>query len=166
MTTIISCLYTAEDYFGVIIKKLLRPPNTDNAKGKLLVTVFAFTPAPMTIPAYRGTRTPHQYSQLYFCTLTNLWLRDNLYRDTAHVPATNFVTGDNPDSYRDAAPIIIVLRHSYSSQNLYLDGKKCAIPSLHRDRLPAKVPGHCSALSSGNTTSLYCRAVMVNSMVT
>jgi hypothetical protein len=43
-------------------------------------------------------------TQFKSCTLTTSWLRDNLYRDTAPVPATNFVTGDNPDSYRDAAP--------------------------------------------------------------
>ena len=37
--------------------------------------------------------------------------------------------------------------------------KTRAIPSLHRDRFAAKVPGLCSVLSSGNTTSPYCRAV-------
>jgi hypothetical protein len=40
----------------------------------------------------------------------NFCLRDSLYRDTAPVPAINFVTGDNPDSYRDAAPIKFVPR--------------------------------------------------------
>jgi hypothetical protein len=39
-------------------------------------------------------------------------------------------------------------------------GKNCAVPSLHRDSFPAKVPGLCPVLSSGNTTSPYCRAVM------
>jgi len=39
--------------------------------------------------------------------------------------------------------------------------KTRAIPSLHRDYFPAKEPGHCPVLSSGNTTSLYCRAVML-----
>ncbi len=39
--------------------------------------------------------------------------------------------------------------------------KKCAIPSLHRDSLPAKVPGPCPVLVSGNTTSPYCRAVSI-----
>jgi hypothetical protein len=37
--------------------------------------------------------------------------------------------------------------------------KTHAIPSLHRDSFSAKVPGPCPVLSSGNTTSLYCRAV-------
>ena len=40
--------------------------------------------------------------------------------------------------------------------------KTRAIPSLHRDNFPAKVPGPCPVLASGNTTSLYCRAVMGN----
>jgi len=43
---------------------------------------------------------------------------------------------------------------------LYLDGKKCAIPSLHRDSFAAKVPGSCPDAAAGNATSLYCRAVM------
>jgi hypothetical protein len=47
--------------------------------------VFAFAPAAMTAPAYSGTRIPRQYSQLYFCTLINNWLRSYLYRDTAPV---------------------------------------------------------------------------------
>jgi hypothetical protein len=40
-----------------------------------------------------------------------------------------------------------------------MTAKTRAIPSLHRDSLPAKVPGPCPDASSGNTTSLYCRAV-------
>ena len=31
-------------------------------------------------------------------------------------------------------------------KTLYPDGKKCAIPSLHRDSFPAKVPGPCPVL--------------------
>ena len=31
-----------------------------------------------------------------------------MYRDIALVLSTNFVTGDNPDSYRDVAPIKLV----------------------------------------------------------
>jgi hypothetical protein len=37
--------------------------------------------------------------------------------------------------------------------------KTRAIPSLHRDNFLAKVTGPCQVLPSGNTTSLYCRAV-------
>jgi hypothetical protein len=91
-------------------------------------------------------------SQFNSCTLINLWLKPTLYRDTAPVPETSFVTGDNL-----VAPIHLVPRHSYTSQSLYTDGKKCAIPSLHRDSFSAKVPGFCPDASSSNTTSLYCR---------
>jgi hypothetical protein len=35
---------------------------------------------------------------------------------------------------------------------LYLDGKKCAIPSLHRDSFQAKEQGLCPDAASGNTT--------------
>ena len=47
--------------------------------------------------------------------------------------------------------------------NLYPDGKKRAILSLHRDSFLAKVPGPCPVLSSSNTYLLYCRAVIVHS---
>jgi hypothetical protein len=42
------------------------------------------------------------------------------------------------------------------------DGKNCAVPSLHRDNILAKVPGSCPVLASGNTTSPYCRAVSLS----
>jgi hypothetical protein len=112
---------------------------------------------PRQIRNGRYTRTRASARNKNSCIMTDFWLRDNLYRDTAPVPATNFVPGD-----KFAAPINIVPRHSYSSQNLYPDGKKCAIPSLHRDNFSAKEPGPCPVLASGNTTSLYCRAVSTN----
>ena len=40
--------------------------------------------------------------------------------------------------------------------------KTRAIPSLHRDSFSAKVPGPCPVLASGNATSPYCRAVVLN----
>jgi len=43
-----------------------------------------------------------------------------------------------------------------------MTGKKRAIPSLHRDSLVAKVRGLYPDASSGNATSLYCRAVSTN----
>jgi hypothetical protein len=94
------------------------------------------------------------------CIVITYWLRSTLYRDTAPVPASNFVTGD-----KFAAPISLVTRHSYTSQNLYLDGKKCAIPSLHRDSFLAKVHRTWPVLPSGNTTSPYCRAVRCHSLI-
>jgi hypothetical protein len=112
------------------------------------------------------TRTRASARNNALCTVITYWFRSTLYRDTAPVPVTNFVTGD-----KFAAPISLVTRHSYNSQNLYHDGKKCAIPSLpacgsqaglHRDSFLAKVSGPCPVLSSGNTTSPYCRAVRAN----
>jgi hypothetical protein len=40
--------------------------------------------------------------------------------------------------------------------------KTRAIPDLHRENFPAKVPGPCPDATTGNTTSLYCRAVRVH----
>ena len=130
--------------------------NTDN-KGKLFVTLFAFALAPKTNSLWALNLDTHICTQLKSYTMTNFWLRDSLYHDTAPVPATNFVTGD-----KFVAPIKFVPRHSYSSQNLYLDGKKCAIPSLHLDSFAAKVPGLCPVLASGNAYLLYCRAVRLS----
>ena len=95
------------------------------------------------------TRSCPQFSS---CTVTNLWLRKSLYRDTAPVPATSFVTGDN---------FLARIWHCIATR-LYLtnslhEGKKYAIPSLHRDSFLPKVPGSARMLASGNTTSLYCR---------
>jgi len=99
---------------------------------------------------------PHLHAIKIYYTLTDFLLRDNLYPDTAPVPAPNFVTGD-----KLAAPIKFV---PGSRQHL---GKICtwtaktrAIPYLHRDKFMPKVPGHCPDASSGNTTSPYCRAVI------
>jgi hypothetical protein len=87
-------------------------------------------------------------------TLIVFWLRSTLYHDTAPLPPIIFVTGDNSrlrsNLYRDT--------HN-AQQTLYLGGKNCAVPSLHRDSFLAKVPGPCSETALGNTTSPYCRAV-------
>ena len=122
--------------------------------------VFAFTSATMTDPAARGTRTSHQFSQSNFCTLTNFWLRDKLYRDTAQVLLRK-------KQYRDNFTItlkVCTTTRVMLSQLCTWTAKTHAIPSLHRDSLPVKVPGSCSALTSGNTNALYCRAVMRNSL--
>jgi hypothetical protein len=50
-------------------------------------------------------------------------------------------------------PISIVPRHSYSSQNLYQDGKNHAVPSLHRDSFLAKEPGPCPVLRQVTPTN-------------
>jgi len=49
------------------------------------------------------------------CTVTNLWLRNSLYRDTAPVLAISFVTGD-----RFLAPIKLVPRNGSNSTKLLL----------------------------------------------
>jgi hypothetical protein len=46
-----------------------------------------------------------------------------------------------------------------------MTAKTRAIPSLHRDSFLAKVPGPCPDAASGNTTSPYCRAVMLKQLV-
>jgi hypothetical protein len=43
-----------------------------------------------------------------------------------------------------------------------MTAKTRAIPSLHHDHFLAKEPGRWSVLASGNTTSLYCRAVRLH----
>src|SRR4030042_2370712 len=107
--------------------------------GKLFVTLFAFLPAGRQV-------------LLHLRQICN-----GLYRDRASARNKTLYT---LTCYQ--LPINLVPRHSYSSQNLYPDGKKCAIPSLHRDSFLAKVPGSNPVLASGNTTSLYCRAVSTN----
>jgi len=58
---------------------------------------------------YPDTRICKQFKS---CTVINYWLRDNLYRYTAPVPATKLVTGDN-----FLAPIKLVPRHAYLRSN-------------------------------------------------
>ena len=125
--------------------------------GKLFVTLFAFAPAPKTAlywPLHPDTRI---CPQLKSCTLTNFWLRDKLTATLRHCSQQKSCTVIDfrlrSNLYRDRAS---------TQLNLYHDGKKCAIPSLHRDSFAAKVPGPCPVLALGNTTSPYCRAVMVN----
>jgi hypothetical protein len=66
---------------------------------------------------------------------------NGLYRDRASVLNKTLYT-----LTFNLLPIKLVPRHSYNSDNLYLDSKKCAIPSLHRDYFLAKVPGLCRCL--------------------
>jgi len=138
---------------------MLRPHNTDN-KGKLFPAFFmkkrdtfcfcsctqdkfvmAVAPGHSHLPSIKilhldsflAPRHPDSY---------------RMYRDSAPVPATNFVTGDNPmaigtrfrsSMYRDTRNAL---------KNLYHDGKKCTIPLFWE--------------KSGNTTSPYCRAVRLS----
>jgi hypothetical protein len=89
-------LYRTRDYAFII-----------SAMGKLFVTVFASTTSFNT--AFNTLLNPDTLpcTQFKSCTLTDFWLRDILYRHTAPVPATKFVTGD-----KFVAPIKLVPRHS------------------------------------------------------
>jgi hypothetical protein len=97
-------------------------------------------------------------------TLTVFWLRDSLY------PHHSL-------SSHGAGPTLVML-----SQLSTRTAKTRAIPSLHRDNFPAKVPGLYPVLSSGNSHRYilaprysditcrnstlgpsYCRAVMLKS---
>jgi hypothetical protein len=131
-------------------------------------------------PALRSAQGARIYTQFKFCTEINFRLRDNLYRDTAPVPATNILYRDSlPAPIKLVPPLLVSLARGRrdtrnAHKNLYPDGKKCAIPSLpagrqglHRDPslrsgLLAKVTGPCPDAASGNTTSPYCRAVSKN----
>ena len=68
-----------------------------------------------------------------------------MYRDTAPVPFCNicYILTDPfhlSTLYRDTPGF---------DQNLYMDAKNPAKPSLHRDSFLAKEPGLCPVLSSG-----------------
>ena len=66
-------------------------------------------------------------------TLTVFWLRSALYRDTAPVPATNFVTGD-----KYAAPIKLCTATAPELNKICtMTAKTRAKPSLHRDSFVA-----------------------------
>jgi hypothetical protein len=54
--------------------------------GKLFVTVFAFAPAPKTALLWFMHPDTRICTPLKFYTVTDFWLRDKLYRDTAPVP--------------------------------------------------------------------------------
>jgi len=71
-------------------------------KGKLFCQGFCFCSCyqdKFVMAVAPGHAYLHTIKILY---LDNFLTRDNWYRDTAPVLATNFVTGDNPDSYREA----------------------------------------------------------------
>ena len=78
-------------------------------------------------------------TQLKFLHLDRFLAPNNLYRDTAPVPATKFVTGD-----KFVAPIKTCTAIAPAPNKIcIMTAKKCAIPSLHRDSFLAKVPGSC-----------------------
>jgi hypothetical protein len=97
-------------------------------------------------------------TQSRFCTLINFWLRDNLYRDryaTALDP--NFCTV--PQKWSQPTCTVTAPEHNKICNRT---AKTRAIPSLHREKFAAKVPGHYTVLSSGNVYSLNRRAVIAS----
>jgi hypothetical protein len=103
--------------------------------GKLFVTVFAKASYSLDIFDTVIKRDRAATHLNNLCTGTNNWLGSNLYRETQLTRLT--------------------------SNN---GAKTRAIPSLYRDYLPSKfhdLPG----TASGNTTSLYCRAVMLKLVI-
>jgi hypothetical protein len=62
-----------------------------------------------------------------------------------------------PATYQPCTATLVVLNKICT-----MTAKTRAIPSLHRDYFSTKAPGRWSVLASGNATSPYCRAVIVN----
>jgi hypothetical protein len=79
-----------------------------------------------------------------------------------HCTSAHLLTFCNQDSfsttYQNCTTTLVMLNKIFART-----AKTRAIPSWHRDNFLAKVPGRCPVLASGNTTSLYCRAVIVHS---
>jgi hypothetical protein len=73
---------------------------------------------------------------------------------SAHLPT--FCCQDNLLATYQLCTATLILLNKICTRT----AKTRAIPSLHRDNFLAKVPGPCPVLASGNTTSLYCRAVV------
>ena len=95
-------------------------------------------------------------TQSKFRTLINFWLQDSLYRDrcaTAFDP--NFCTVTQKWS-QPTCTATAPERNKICNRT----AKTRAIPSLHREKFAAKVPGHYTVLSSANVYSLNRRAVM------
>jgi hypothetical protein len=116
-------------------------------KGKLLVTVFAICSCSRDSFVTGDKPGLAHLHAIKFLHLDKFLAPRQLL--SRHCASANLQTLCTETIYR---PLIkIVPRHAYNSQNLYPDGKKCAIPSLHRDSFSAKVPGHKPALASGNS---------------
>jgi len=96
-------------------------------------------------------------TQLTSCIWTNMLLRPTLFRDTAPLPVSYIGYRDYYSSTYINCTATAPARNKLSA----MTAKTRAIPGLHRDHFQAKVPGHCPDAAPGNTTSLYCRAVML-----
>jgi hypothetical protein len=128
----------------------------------LFVTVFAFLPAgrqvflhPRQIRYQVAPGLPHLHSIKILRHDKFPAPRQFVPRHCAGAHLPTFCNRDNlPVTYQTCTTTRVML-----NQLCTMTAKTRAIPSLHRDNFPAKEPGRCPVLSSGNTTSLYCRAV-------
>jgi len=121
----------------------------------------------------------HSCTQLISSTLTNFSLRDNLYRDTAPVPYSNFIYLEK----NSAVYLTCTATAPAPNKICTWIAKSTPYLSCHRDNFPAKVPGPvvgwlcqvtcypcrqaprypdilCRDLTLG---PLYCRAFIVHS---
>jgi hypothetical protein len=104
--------------------------------GKLLVTVFAFAPAPLQITNARKPGHPHlptikTLHQDYFLASGQLFVAN-----AAPVSAFQLCY---PDYF--VHPSKLVPRHSVNAPAYAMTAKTRAIPSSHRDYFSAKAPG-------------------------
>jgi len=99
--------------------------------------------------------------------MTIFWLRDKLHRDTAPVPFPIFIYRD----YFLAVYQTCTATAPVCNKICTMTAKSTPYLSCHRDSYLPKVPGLLRSAqdgrmaASGNTTSLYCRAVMGKPMV-
>jgi hypothetical protein len=69
--------------------------------------------------------------------MTNFWLRDKFYRDTAPVPFSGFIYQDyTPSVYKTCTATAPAC-----NKNSTRTAKSTPYLSCHRDNFPAKVPG-------------------------
>jgi len=113
---------------------------------------------PMTFSAGSCTRTTHQCKPLSFNKVTDFCLRRPFvprHCTSARLPGCC-------KKEKSAATYYVCTATRLMLKNFCaMTCKNHAIPSLHRDSFLAKVPGPCPDATSGNATSLYCRAVSI-----
>jgi hypothetical protein len=124
--------------------------------------VFAFIPTLKTNLYWFLHPDTRICRQKAFCTVTIIWLRSTLCRDTAPVPDFSiYAPWLIPSSNQPCTAIHVKLKKPCTRL-----AKTHAILVLHRDNFSAPLPRGTRTLlgaAPSNTTSLYCRAVMWHS---
>jgi len=137
----------------------------------LFVTLFAFAPALKTNSEWPLHPDTLICSQLNFCTMTDFWLRDSLYRDTRIIHKACAWTAKSAPWFvppRRPAPSLSLLQSGSSlktptgcfsnarpSTGQFLNARPWLVPGLYPDStflLTAFMP-------KPTQTTLYCRAV-------